>query len=277
MMQQMMSAMPELRYQPTLKHVRVRRGGTLVADTKRPVLIWEPTRVVPSYAVPEADMSATLEPAPTGPAPEYQPLSLGEYGPAILDPSIPFAVHTSDGEPLTVRVEDAVCEGAAYRLADPDLRRICRPWTSTPSTGGRRTSRSSAILATRSTGSMSAAAPARSASSIKVRFWPSRATRRCCSRVPFQWLATTCRRSDVRVELRPGTLETACAYKGHATHYSVDVGGEELSNIAWSYEEPLDDALQVKSLVCFYQERLDLFVDGETVERVQTPWSDRES
>ena len=80
-------------------------------------------------------------------------------------------------------------------------------------------------------------------------------------------------RDDVRVELRVGSLRTACAYKGWATHYDAVAGDDVLPNIAWSYEEPLDDATQVKGLVCFYQERLDLFVDGEPYERPTTPWS----
>jgi uncharacterized protein (DUF427 family) len=80
-------------------------------------------------------------------------------------------------------------------------------------------------------------------------------------------------RSDVRVDLLPGTAETVCAYKGRASHYSAQVNGEDLADIAWSYEEPLEDATRVDGLVCFYQERLDLFVDGVPVDRVRTPWS----
>jgi len=80
-------------------------------------------------------------------------------------------------------------------------------------------------------------------------------------------------RDDVRVELRETDHRTTCAYKGQATHYSATVGGDELDAIAWSYEDPLDDAMAVRSLVCFYQERLDLTVDGRAVERIRTPWS----
>ena len=43
---------------------------------------------------------------------------------------------------------------------------------------------------------------------------------------------------------------------------------------AWTYEDPLDDARDVIGLVSFYQERLDLEVDGEPQERVRTPWSE---
>ena len=70
---------------------------------------------------------------------------------------------------------------------------------------------------------------------------------------------------DVAVELRASDHRTECAYKGAATHYSATVGDEELTDVAWSYEDPLDDAMPVASLVCFYQERLDLSVDGERI------------
>ena len=74
--------------------------------------------------------------------------------------------------------------------------------------------------------------------------------------------------------LDPGELRTTCAYKGHATHYDVTAGDETLPNIAWSYEQPLDDATGVTGLVSFYQERrLDVWVDDALVERVRTPWS----
>ena len=56
MHRQLMAMLPELRYQPVLKRVRVALAGELVADTRRPVLVWEPTRVVPSYAVPGDDV-----------------------------------------------------------------------------------------------------------------------------------------------------------------------------------------------------------------------------
>jgi uncharacterized protein (DUF427 family) len=51
------------------------------------------------------------------------------------------------------------------------------------------------------------------------------------------------------------------------------VPAAELVDIAWTYEDPLDDALAVRGLVCFYQERTDLWLDGQPVPRVRTPWS----
>ena len=55
-------------------------------------------RVVPSYAVPVADLRVDLEAAPDGPPPEYKPVGFGD-GPPLLDPSVPFAVHTAEARP----------------------------------------------------------------------------------------------------------------------------------------------------------------------------------
>jgi uncharacterized protein (DUF427 family) len=81
-------------------------------------------------------------------------------------------------------------------------------------------------------------------------------------------------REDVAVPLeRDDALVTACAYKGVATYWSV-ADDPALARIAWSYEQPLHDAEQVRGLVSFFTERLDLSLDGAPVPRVRTPWSE---
>jgi uncharacterized protein (DUF427 family) len=84
--------------------------------------------------------------------------------------------------------------------------------------------------------------------------------------LPVRWYLP---REDVTTELEPSDHRTTCAYKGHATHF--DVAGEDA--VAWTYEDPLHDALPVKDLVCFYNERVDVEVDGEPQDRPQTQWS----
>ena len=64
-----------------------------------------------------------------------------------------------------------------------------------------------------------------------------------------------------------------CAYKGVASYWSARVGDATLANIAWTYEEPLADAVPVRGLVAFFTERLDLSLDGVDIERPITPWS----
>ena len=85
--------------------------------------------------------------------------------------------------------------------------------------------------------------------------------------LPTRWYIP---REDVLAELiRNDGHRTTCSYKGHATHW--DVAGE--TAIAWSYELPLNDAMPVRSMICFYNERVDIELDGEPQERPQTPWS----
>lgn len=70
---------------------------------------------------------------------------------------------------------------------------------------------------------------------------------------------------DVRMELlEPSPRTSACPYKGTARYWSARVGGRLHEDIVWSYPEPLPEALPVKGLLCFYQERLDAIeLDGE--------------
>jgi len=42
----------ELWHEPTARRIRAVLGGAAVVDTTRTVLVWEPRRIVPSYAVP---------------------------------------------------------------------------------------------------------------------------------------------------------------------------------------------------------------------------------
>jgi uncharacterized protein (DUF427 family) len=78
-------------------------------------------------------------------------------------------------------------------------------------------------------------------------------------------------RADVRCELLPSEKHTVCAYKGAATHYSVGI--EE--DLAWTYEDPLHDAAALRGMLAFYNERVDLDVDGQRWERPVTGWSRR--
>jgi hypothetical protein len=52
---------PELRYEPTEKRIRVMLGDEVLVDTTRALLVWEPRRIVPSYAVPVSDPRALPE------------------------------------------------------------------------------------------------------------------------------------------------------------------------------------------------------------------------
>jgi uncharacterized protein (DUF427 family) len=79
---------------------------------------------------------------------------------------------------------------------------------------------------------------------------------------------------DVRIELlEPTHLTTACPYKGTAGYWTAKVGDQVLRNVVWSYADPIPECPKIKGLLCFYNERVDLYVDGELQERPVTPWS----
>jgi uncharacterized protein (DUF427 family) len=81
-------------------------------------------------------------------------------------------------------------------------------------------------------------------------------------------------REDVRMDLlRPSETRSFCAYKGEAHYYSVAVDGEVHEDIAYIYPDPLPDNHQIRDLVCFFNERADIHVDGERLERPTTQWS----
>lgn len=61
-------------------------------------------------------------------------------------------------------------------------------------------------------------------------------------------------REDVRMDLAVQTdKDSFCPFKGHASYYGF---GTE-ANIAWSYENPYQESLQIKGYIAFYADRLD--------------------
>ena len=68
---------------------------------------------------------------------------------------------------------------------------------------------------------------------------------------------------DIVADMAASPRRTTCAYKGQASYWNV--GGHR--DLAWSYEDPLPDAVQIKGRVAFWNERVDLVVDGQ----LQTP------
>jgi uncharacterized protein (DUF427 family) len=81
-------------------------------------------------------------------------------------------------------------------------------------------------------------------------------------------------RADVRFDLlRPTDTTTTCPYKGNASYFTAVIGDTEHDDIAWSYVTPIPECPKIEQAVCFFNERVDLTVDGERQERPETPWS----
>ena len=79
---------------------------------------------------------------------------------------------------------------------------------------------------------------------------------------------------DVRTELLvQSSNRSRCAYKGSASYWSVQIGGRLVEDLVWAYRDPKHDAEEVRDLLCFFNERVDLEVEGEAAERPLTQWT----
>jgi len=269
----LMGELDALRHEPTEKRIRGTLGGRTVVDTTRALLVWEPRRVVPTYAVPEEELAAELAsapghagPRPAGVAPMGAPVLDGR---TVLDPSIPFAVHTAEGEPAVVREPRSGREAGAFRPADPDLTGYVLldsdafdAWheEDEPNLGHPRDPfhRIDIVHSSREVRIGAGGEVLAESSSSCLLFEPPLPVR--CYLPP----------QDVRPGvLRPSAKRSTCAYKGVASYWSA--GG--LQDVAWSYPEPLREAAVIAGHVAFLNERVDLFLDGELQERPVTPWS----
>ena len=50
-------------------------------------------------------------------------------------------------------------------------------------------------------------------------------------------------------------------------------GGTFHPDLAWSYPEPVPECPRIAGLVAFFNEKVDLTIDGELQARPHTPWS----
>ncbi len=253
-----------LRYQPTEKRISVSLAGEPVADTCAAALVWEPKRVVPTYAVPVDDLTAQLVPAGAEAGDDE-----GSVSGAVLDPGVPFHAHTCPGTAFDVIAGEETGAAAAFRPDDPDLhgylildfgsfewREEDEPIVSHPHDPFTRIDvrRSSRHVRIESDGAVLAES--------------SQPTLLFETMLPVRFYLP---RDDVAARLEPSDTVSWCAYKGRASYYSLPGGP---ADIAWTYHEPLLDAEPVRDRLCFFDERVDVFVDGVRRDRPVTKWSE---
>jgi uncharacterized protein (DUF427 family) len=77
---------------------------------------------------------------------------------------------------------------------------------------------------------------------------------------------------DVRMELlEPSDTDTICAYKGHASYWSI---GDE-HDVVWTYRDPDPQVAPIKGHLSFFNERAEIEVDGEIEPDLRTQWSSK--
>jgi uncharacterized protein (DUF427 family) len=236
------------------KWVRTYLGGELVADTVRPKLVWE-VPYYPAYYIPRSDVRMELL-APTGRA-EWSP-SRGE------------------ARYFTVKGGDRVAIDAAWHYPDSpleELRGLIRfDWEAmdawfeedeevyvhprSPHT------RVDVLSSSRHVEVVLNQLKVADSRQPRLLFETGLPTRYYLPLV------------DVRMDLLiPSSNITRCPYKGTASYWSVRANGELFEDVAWTYKTPLLESVKIAGLVCFYNERVDLYVDGVLQERPRTPFS----
>jgi uncharacterized protein (DUF427 family) len=79
---------------------------------------------------------------------------------------------------------------------------------------------------------------------------------------------------DVRMDLlTPTATRTRCPYKGEALYWSVQAGEDVVADVAWSYPYPIPEIPKIENLLAFYNEKVDITVDGVPQDRPVTKWS----
>jgi uncharacterized protein (DUF427 family) len=242
-----------LRIEPSPKRVRTYLAGQLVADSQHPVLVWEGPHY-PVYYLPAADIAAELVPA-----------GRTEHSPS-----------RGEAEILDVKVASATAPGGALRYPESplaELRDLVRlDWNSMSEwleedepvyTHARDPHTRVDILA--------------SSRHVRVELDGVTVADSRQPRILFEtglppryYLPLT----DVRMDLlRPSEASSHCPYKGTASYWSVGTGRAEHRDVAWMYRYPLPESQKIAGLACFYNEKVDLFIDGEPQERPRTHFS----
>lgn len=71
-------------------------------------------------------------------------------------------------------------------------------------------------------------------------------------------------KTHARMDLfAPTDTVSYCPYKGQAEYWSLDLDGERVEDVVWSYRYPLPESLRVAGLVSFYPDKTEIYVDGE--------------
>lgn len=270
----LMDELGALRYEPTEKRIRGTLGDETVVDSRRAVLVWEPKRVVPTYAVPLEDVNGEVVPAPEDApdSPGIAAIGAPQLGArVVLDPSIAFSVHTTEGEPVTIRARDGHRAADGFRPSDPALadhvlldfdgfdvwyeeneRNVAHPRDPFHRIDILHSSRHVHVEVDGVVLGESDAPYLLFEPPLPVRYY-----------LPAEHVRTDLfQRSETR---------SRCAYKGEASYWSAP--GEQ--DVAWTYREPLREATEIIGRIAFFNERVDLVVDGESLERPITPWSRR--
>jgi len=243
-----------IRIEQGAKRVRVYFGGSLIADTTSPVLVWEGPHY-PAYYLPAADVRTEA---------------------LVQDGEIKHSPSRGDGQYYTVKQGGKEAKGAALRYPESpieELRDLVRfEWDAMDAWFEED---EEVFVHPRSPHTRVDVLP----SSRHVRVEVDGVTV-ADSHSPHLLFETGLPvryylpKTHVRLDLLEHTeTVTRCPYKGTAEYWSIKVGDQVHKDLAWSYPTPLPESERSAGLIAFYNEKLDIYVDGVLQERPKSPFA----
>jgi uncharacterized protein (DUF427 family) len=232
-----------VRIEPGAKRIRTYLGGEVVADTTAPLLVWE-RPYYPTYYFPVSDVrSELLEPeASTRHSPsrgEGRLFTVRAGGKRAIEAAMRYEDSPVEELREAIRFEwDAM---DAWFEEDEEVYTHARdPHTRVDILASSRHVR---VVVDGATVAESPGPRLLFETGLPVRFY-----------VP---------RPHVRMDLLElNDTVTHCPYKGQAQSWSVRVGERLHEDLAWSYPTPLPESEKIAGLIAFYNDKVELFVDG---------------
>jgi uncharacterized protein (DUF427 family) len=236
------------------KRVRAFLGGEAVADTARPMLVWE-VPYYPAYYFPVDDVRIEL---------------LEPDGGVARSPS------RGDGSTFTVQAGGKRVAGAALRYESSpieELRDLIRlDWD-----GMDAWFEEDEEVFTHPRDPYTRVDILHSSRHVRVEVDGVTVAESTSPRLLFETglpVRYYLPKTHVRMNLlTPSDRVTHCPYKGDAQHWSVRVGDSLHADLAWAYRTPLPESQKIAGLIAFYNEKVDIHVDAVLQQRPATKFS----
>ena len=223
------------------KRIRAYIAGELIADTTRPLLVWEKP-AYPTYYSPLADVREELL-APDG--------------------GVTHSPSRGDGRTFTVEAGGEARPGAAVRYdqsAFEDLREAIRfDWQAIDAWF-----EEDERVFTHPRDPYTRIDILQSSRHVRIEYAgvtiaeTDKPTLLFETGLPVRYYLP---QTHVRMDLLEASDRVShCPYKGDAGHWSLRDGSE--ADLAWSYQAPLPESQKIAGLISFYGAKVDVYVDG---------------
>lgn len=236
------------------KRVRVMFGGETVADTVRPLLVWEKP-YYPTYYIAGDDTQRDLL-VPTG---------MSERSPS-----------RGDAERYSLKVSNRVAEGAVGHRLESPIAELADTYTFDWNAMDHWFEEDEEVFV-HARDPYTRIDALHSSRHVRVEIDGVEVADSTRSVILFETGLPPryyFPKTDVDMRrLTPAETSTACPYKGYARYWSVRVGDSVHRDAVWGYDAPFIESAPIAGRVAFYNEKVDIWVDGQPQERPSTVFS----